>query len=108
IKELEIIGLIKRENNKLLMACTSYAATRKISNDTMGKFHKTWIELLFKVIDEVDIERKYIVSNTFLVKKSDVPLIKERIEIFRRSLISSFESEFGEGEEVYQLGLALF
>jgi uncharacterized protein (TIGR02147 family) len=69
-------------------------------------FHRSRLNRVSKALDSVENDKRDVVSTLLVMRKEDVPLVKEEITKALNSIVSKFESN-EEGDVLYQFTVAL-
>jgi uncharacterized protein (TIGR02147 family) len=100
-------GLLREEGQKLIKT-----NQRLVAGDSgevsvaIRKNHHSIIDLAKKAIDEQPIDKRYISSSSFTIKKEKVPEAVELIKEFRTNMSRLLDE--AEGNSIYQLNVQFF
>jgi uncharacterized protein (TIGR02147 family) len=102
------LGLLKREpDGKLTQSDTLITTHDEVSSAYVSEFHRQFLDLASKSIDNTSRERREISAVTLGISFESAQKIKEMIQTFRRDLMRIAE-EHQTVETVYQVGFQLF
>lgn len=107
LEKLCSIDLISRTDEFYELNCSSVTTTNDVPSQSIRDFHKEFIPLGQKAIDDVSIEQRDISSLTFCIDKVQVPEYKKLISEFR-SRLSHMASQAEVADELYQLNIQFF
>ena len=104
---LETQGFLKSLGNDLFEVVHKRTLS---SSDTpvaaFRAFHRSRLNRVSKALDSVENDKRDVVSTLLVMRKEDVPLVKEEITKALNSIVSKFESN-EEGDVLYQFTVAL-
>lgn len=106
---LERIGMIKQQDGEWIdlsngkSTCLEHAET----SGAMRSFQKEILSKAIDALEDVPIEDRSQTSMTIAINKSELPLVKNLLAEFRRSL-SAYLAKNPEKDEVYHLGLSFY
>lgn len=110
-KSLELmlsLNLIKEDDGKLKPTHKHLYTKQDVSNEALREYHKNIMKHATQEIENQDVTEREFNASAFGIKKEDMPKAKERIREFMQNFIKEFESDHGQAEEIYQLGIQFF
>ncbi|EQC48459.1 TIGR02147 family protein [Bacteriovorax sp. BSW11_IV] len=107
LEKLCSIDLITRTDDFYELNCSSVTTTNDVPSQTIRDFHKEFIPLGQKAMEEVAIHERDISSLTFCIDKSQVAEYKKLISEFR-SRLSHMATQAEVADELYQLNIQFF
>jgi uncharacterized protein (TIGR02147 family) len=100
------MGFVKKEKGRYrLVAEEARTTSHDISSAALREAHKKVLRESADSIDEIALELRDVTSMTMAIDPAKLPMAKERIRDFRRSLSEFLES--GNRSEVYRLNIQL-
>ena len=110
IIKLESVGLIKRDENGLLMPVDEFFSIEdcNYSSQAMRDRQKKILNMSINSIDEYEKTQRDHSSITLAVDKKLLPEIKNKIKKFRRSLGNYIAKNSEEADEVYEIQISFF
>jgi uncharacterized protein (TIGR02147 family) len=107
LQELERLGLIKKDGSGRFVQTTSHIESPDaITLGALAKCHQDFIRLGSESIDQIQRDKREIMSITFPMPLALLPKFKEMMKEFRNSLVEA--SHGSDSDSVFQLNLQLF
>lgn len=106
IERMEKLGLLKREGDKFIDTFKFLATPSDVPSASLRKFHAQLMRLGMEALHNQDVLEREISSNIFAVDREQIPVLKEKIRVFRRELEQE-ASRAKKKDAVYCLGMQL-
>lgn len=110
LKRLLKLNLIRwNEKNKTLERSNPIVATPpEVKSLAVTKFHQAMMTLASQSLSTVPDYERDITAATVGISQKDLPQIKRKIEMFRKSLLADMEARGRRPDRIYQLNIQLF
>jgi len=107
LERLERLNLIEKKEGVWVCKHGQQTTAADIPSEAIRSFHKQVINKALASIDKQPVENRDISSMILSINKSQIPMVKQRLESFRRSLMVELETG-ADRESVYCLALQFF
>lgn len=107
LEELEQLGLIRRENGKLVQTDAFVSTGDEVSSGSVALFHKEMMQKGAESIDRFPAPEREISSVTVGVSVKAAMQMKDLVQRFRRELLT-IASQSDKTQSVYQVNFQLF
>ena len=107
LERLERLNLIEKKDDRWVCMHGSQTTAADIPSEAVRSFHKQVINKAMDSIEKQPVENRDISSLMVSINKNQIPLVKQRLESFRRSLMIELETA-SDRESVYCLALQFF
>ncbi|MCT4641876.1 MAG: TIGR02147 family protein [Bacteriovoracaceae bacterium] len=109
IKRLLDLDLLKLDNKGNLVQSNSLLHTKQdIKNEALQEYHKNVLNLAAEQISEQEVNKREYNATAMGIKVKDIPRAKERVREFLSDFIREFEANYGQADEIFQLGIQYF
>jgi uncharacterized protein (TIGR02147 family) len=108
LKDLELLGLLTRDENGVLRQAHRTVITgNEVSSTAVARYHRDMIHLAAEAINEVPRMKREISAACVPVSAETAGKIKTMIQEFRQKILS-VANEDGGGGTIYQINMQLF
>jgi uncharacterized protein (TIGR02147 family) len=107
VENLKNLGFVREENGKLMSTEKEIVLFDGLPRALVRNFHESMIERALKSVQHQDVDQRYLLSASLNLRSKDIPLAKERIESFFKSLNEEFCFN-PDADEVRQLNIQFF
>lgn len=108
IERLISVGLLKRENKKILKRHHKLVSPSGVSNQSIKEFHKQMLQKATTAITRQSIKRRYITGQTITISQEAYQDICEQVCKFQESVGQIIHSDVNQKNKLYHLGVQFF
>ncbi len=106
LERLELLGFIKQENGVYVLSTGPTQTKTDVASRAVREYHRHALTKILNEVDDIPLEARDIQSMTLAIDSTRIPVAKQLIASFRKTLGDFLES--GERNEVYHLNIQLF
>jgi uncharacterized protein (TIGR02147 family) len=110
VERLVRLGLLKKKARRLEPTHGALVSGNGAPSEAVRRYHRQLLDKAKQAVSRQTVGERDISALTFALRRSDVPLVAEKIRKFRREINEEFERlvPAGSAEEVYGLSFQLF
>jgi uncharacterized protein (TIGR02147 family) len=91
VDRLTRLGILRNQKGKTVKVVKDLKTTSEIASFAIRRFNKQVLELAANALDNISLDKRDITTMTFSMDMAQMPLAKEKIRAFRRSLTRQLE-----------------